>query len=234
MNKKILIINENIEEAEDIRKHLNKSDSEAVCAYTIQDALTQFVSHEFVLVILDAYLSGTDDHKLLKAMRAAKKMPILILSSDTNHSERIHLLQAGANAYMGKPYTAEECMAQAHSLMQLYLETAPQGKLCYTLAFGNDLVINPETRQAFLKGRELKITRKEFDLLFWLASNPGKVFTREQLYDHVWSEQTAYNVDSVIRTHISTLKQKLSETDREYIKNVWGVGYRFCKNEGDK
>ena len=234
MNKKILVINENQEEAKDICEHLTSAESEVVCAYTIQDALIQFVKHEFVLIILDAYLSNVDDHKLLKAMRSAKNMPILILSLDTDHSERIHMLQSGANAYMGKPYTLEECMAQAHSLMQLYLETAPQGKLCYTLAFGNDLVIDPETRQAFLKGKELKTTRKEFDLLFWLASNPGRVFTREQLYDHVWENQSAYNVDSVIRTHISSLKQKLSETDKEYIKNVWGVGYRFCNAEGDK
>ena len=227
MEKKILIINENVEEATNIRNHLIDGDAEVICAYTIQDALKEFLIHDFVLVVLDAYLSATDDHNLLKAMRNAKKMPILILSSDTNHTERIHLFQAGANAYMGKPYTLEECMAQAHSLMRLYVEAAPQGKLCYTLAFGNDLLIDPETRQAFLKGKELKITRKEFDLLFWLASNPGKVFTREQLYDHVWDEQSAYNVDDVVKAHIKALRQKLSDANREYIKNVWGVGYRF-------
>ena len=227
VNKKILIINENRAEAEDIRNHLIDAGAEVVCAYTLREALTQFMIHDFVLVILDAYLSATDDHSLLKAMRSAKKMPILILSSDTNHTERIHLFQAGANAYMGKPYTLEECMAQAHSLMQLYVETAPQGKLCYTLAFSNDLLIDPETRQAFLKGKELKITRKEFDLLFWLASNPGKVFTREQLYDHVWDEQSAHNVDEVVKHHIKTLRKKLTAANVEYIKNVWGVGYRF-------
>lgn len=236
VNKKILIINENRAEAEDIRNHLIDAEAEVVCAYTLREALTQFMIHDFVLIILDAYLSATDDHSLLKAMRSAKKMPILILSSDTNHTERIHLFQAGANAYMGKPYTLEECMAQAHSLMQLYVETAPQGKLCYTLAFGNDLLIDPETRQAFLKGKELKITRKEFDLLFWLASNPGKVFTREQLYDHVWDEQSAHNVDEVVKHHIKTLRKKLTDANSEYIKNVWGIGYRFehgSKTDGE-
>lgn len=124
-------------------------------------------------------------------------------------------------------------MAQAHALMQLYLESAPQGSLCYTLAFGNDLLIDPSTRQIFVKGRELKVTRKEFDILFCLASNPGRVFTKEQLYDQVWDEQSAYNIDDVIKTHIKTLRQKLSETDSEYIKNVWGVGYRFEKESSD-
>lgn len=125
-------------------------------------------------------------------------------------------------------------MAQAHSLMQLYLDSSPNIGTCYTLAFGNDLVIDPSTRQVFLHGNELKMTRKEFDLLFWLASNPGQVFSREQLYDHVWDDQSAFNVDGVIRTHISALKQKLSTSNGEYIKNVWGVGYRFNKSEGDK
>ena len=125
-------------------------------------------------------------------------------------------------------------MAQAHSLMQLYSETATEGEVCYTLAFGNDLLIDPTTRQVFIHGKELKMTRKEFDLLFWLASNPGRVFTREQLYDHVWDEQSAFNVDNVVKNHISSLKQKLSDANQEYIKNVWGVGYRFCKTEGDR
>ncbi len=227
MKNPVLIINENIDEAEDIRQHLLGANAEVFCAYTLQDALTFFVNHEFVLVILDAYLSAADDHKLLKAMRSAKRMPILILSSDTNHSERIHLFQAGANAYMGKPYTLEECMAQAHTLMQLYLDTQPTNKLCYTLACGQDLVIDPSTRQVLLKGEKIKCTKKEFDLLFWLASNPGKVFTREQLYDHVWDEQAAHNVDEVVKHHIKTLRRKLTASNTEYIKNVWGIGYRF-------
>lgn len=234
MKNKILIINENEEDAKSIRERLASSSLEIYCATTILEALNYFVKHDFCLIILDAGMSEEDDHKLLKAMRNIKSTPIMVLSSQTDHSGRIHALQAGAHAYLGQPYSHEECMAQAHALMQLYLETSSQSEFCYTLAFGNDLVIDPTTRQVFLHGRELKMTRKEFDLLFWLASNPGKVFSREQLYDHVWDEQSAYNVDSVIRTHISSLKQKLSEANQEYIKNVWGVGYRFCKAEGDK
>lgn len=227
MKNQVLIINENTDEAEDIRQHLLSTNTEVFCAFTLQDALRLFVNHEFVLVILDAYLSAADDHKLLKVMRSTKRMPILVLSSDTSHSERIHLFQAGANAYMGKPYTLEECMAQAHTLMQLYLDTQPINKLCYTLAFGQELVIDPSTRQVLIKGEKINCTKKEFDLLFCLASNPGKVFTREQLYDHIWDELAAHNVDEVVKHHIKTLRKKLTAADAEYIKNVWGIGYRF-------
>ena len=227
MTKNILIINENEAESTEIEQRLTCAGTDVYHASTIQNALSLFVKYEFCLIILDACMSAEDDHKLLRAMRTAKSTPIMVLSSKTDHSHRIHALQAGAHAYMGQPYTQEECMAQAHSLMQLYSDVTPEGNLCYTLAFGNDLVIDPLTRQVFVHEKELKFTRKEFDLLFRLASNPGKVFTREQLYDHIWDDQTAYNVDDVIKHHIKTLRKKLTEANAEYIKNVWGVGYRF-------
>ena len=227
MRKNILIINENDAESSEIAERLSCAGTEVYRASTIQTALSLFVKYEFCLIILDACMSADDDHKLLKAMRTAKSTPIMVLSSKTDHSHRIHALQAGAHAYMGNPYTCEECVAQAHSLMHLYTEVAPEGNLCYTLAFGNDLLIDPSTRQVFVRGNELKMTRKEFDLLFRLASNPGKVFTREQLYDHIWDDPSAYNVDDVVKHHIKTLRKKLTASNAEYIKNVWGIGYRF-------
>lgn len=223
----ILIINANEKEANEIQNRLQNADTDIYIASNMQTALMLFVKHTFCLIILDACMSAEDDHKLLKSMRLAKATPIMVLSSKTDHSHRIHALQAGAHAYMGQPYSQEECMAQAHSLMQMYSEVAPEGNLCYTLAFGNDLLIDPSKRQVFVHGNELKMTRKEFDLLFRLASNPGKVFTREQLYDHIWDEQSAYNVDDVVKHHIKTLRKKLTASNAEYIKNVWGIGYRF-------
>ncbi len=223
----ILIINANEKEANEIQNRLQNADTDIYIASNMQTALMLFVKHTFCLIILDACMSAEDDHKLLKSMRLAKATPIMVLSSKTDYSHRIHALQAGAHAYMGQPYSQEECMAQAHSLMQMYSEVAPEGNLCYTLAFGNDLLIDPSKRQVFVHGNELKMTRKEFDLLFRLASNPGKVFTREQLYDHIWDEQSAYNVDDVVKHHIKTLRKKLTEANAEYIQNVWGVGYRF-------
>ena len=233
MKNNILIINEDDTTLTEIKNNLMDSNANIICATTMYQALSYFVTIDFCLVILDAHLSAEDDHKLIQAMRNSKSTPILVLSSYMNHEERLHAFKAGAHAYMGKPYTPEECVAQAHSLIQMYIDMNHTGKICYTLAFGNDLIIDPSTRQVFVKGKELKMTRKEFDLLFWLASNPGRVFSREQLYDHVWDDQSAYNVDSVIKTHISSLRQKLSKADCEYIKNVWGVGYRFSK-ESDK
>ena len=227
MNKNILIINKNNASASEICHCLTGPETNVFCAENMNDALSYMMNTDFCLIILDADISAEDDHRLLKMIRKSKTSPILVLSSEESHEGRIHAFQAGAHAYMGHPYTLEECLAQAHTLMQLYLDLNPQEHRCYTLAIGNDLIIDPSTRQVFLKGNELNFTRKEFDLLFCLASNPGKVFSREQLYDHVWDEFSAHNVDEVVKHHIKALRKKLTHSDSEYIKNVWGVGYRF-------
>ena len=135
---------------------------------------------------------------------------------------------------IGHPYSLEECLAQAQALMQLYCDLKPQKEVCYTLAFGKNLIIDPLTRQVQLNGENLQFTRKEFDLLFCLASNPGQVFSREQLYNQVWDEHSAYNVDDVVKSQIRLLRQKLAVTGKEYIKNVWGVGYRFHNEPDDE
>ena len=228
MLNNVLIVNHNIDEANAIKSRLASSTTNAVCAYTLEEALDAFSKTKFCLVVLDASMSASDDHNILKAMRETKTMPILVLSSHNDPTERIHAFNAGAHAYMGKPYSDEECLAQAHTLMQLYMDMNPQADLCYTLAFGNDLVIEPETRYVTLHGEELKLTRKEYDLLFWLASNPGKVYSYGQLYDHVWDEFAVGNVDDVVKYHIKSLRKKMTASNAEYIRNVWGIGYRFA------
>lgn len=227
MKKAILIINANTGAALEMKHNLSSPGTEILCVTSMHEALKTFIATEFCLIILDARISAEDDHQLLSAMRKSKTAPILILSSQSCHVERLRVLQAGAHAYIGEPYSMEECLAQAQALMQLYCELKPQQEVCYTLAIGKDLVVDPLSRQALLNGKDLRLTRKEFDLLFCLASNPGQVFSREQLYNHVWDEHSAYNVDEVVKAQIKTLRQKLNMTGNEYIKNVWGIGYRL-------
>ena len=232
--KNIMIINADCEAVQIVKDNLACPSTNILCVSSMHEALLSFMDKEFCLVILDACISAEDDHKLLKAMRKARTTPILILSSQSCHVERLRVLQAGAHAYIGHPYSMEECLAQAQALMQLYCELKPQQEVCYTLAIGKDLVVDPLSRQALLNGKDLRLTRKEFDLLFCLASNPGQVFSREQLYNYVWDEHSAYNVDEVVKAQIKTLRQKLSMTGNEYIKNVWGIGYRLHTGPDDE
>lgn len=117
--------------------------------------------------------------------------------------------------------------------MELYAQLHTSESRCYTLAFGMDLIIDPTRRQATLKGELLNLTRKEFELLFCLASHVGQVLTREQLYSHVWSNENHFDVDESVRSHIKGLRKKLAPSGKNFVQTVWGVGYRFTTDEDD-
>ena len=208
MKKKIMVINTDEGIAQEIKKSLISQDTNVLCVSSMYEALPLLMEQEFCLIILDAKISAEDDYNLLKVLRKIRTMPILILSSKGSNTERLQVLKAGAHAYIGKPYSLEECLAQAQSLMQLYCELKPQRDICYTLVFGKNLIIDPLARQV--------------------------IFSRKQLYNHVWDEHSAYNVDEVVKAQIKLLRQKLSSTGKEYIQNVWGVGYRFRSEPDDE
>ena len=128
---------------------------------------------------------------------------------------------------MGKPYTLEECLAQAKSLIHLYEGVARQEFIYPEMNFEGGLSIRPTHRSVYVNGTLISLTRKEFDILFCMANHPGQVLSREQLYSYVWDSDTSFNIDEVVKAHIKTLRKKLSVYSHKYIENVWGVGYRF-------
>lgn len=227
MHKKVLIIDDDLAVCKEIKYSLQSETTDVYYAPSVSAGFEVLTKHPFCLVIMDIMLSETDDVTLLKMIRQIKPMPILVLSSKSGSIKRIEALRAGANGYLEKPYELEECLAHAQSLMQLYSELHTTESRYYTLAFGVDLIIDPARRQATLRGEALNLTRKEFELLFCLASHVGQVLSREQLYSFVWNEDVHYNVDELIKAHIKALRKKLTPSGKEYIKNVWGVGYRF-------
>lgn len=231
MKKKVLIIDDNLDVCRQIKYSLQNETTDVYYALSVHEGLKSFMEQHYCLVIMDIVLSETNGHELLTLMRQAKPTPILVLSSKPGDEHKLKTYRAGAHAYLEKPYELDECLAQANALMQLYVELAEQEKRCYTLVFGMDLMIDPVRHQATLKGEPLNLTRKEFDLLFTLASNAGQVLSREQLYSQIWPNESEVNVDDSIKNHIKKLRKKLTPAGKEYIKNVWGVGYRFSADD---
>lgn len=231
MKKKVLVIDNDLAVCREIKYSLQNETTDVYYTLSVKDGFEQFVKCQFCLVIMDIHLSETDGLLLLEKMRKMNSMPILVLSSKSSSQDRIGALKAGAAAYMEKPYSLEECLAHAQSLMRLYTDIGSASKRHYTLAFGMELVIDPELHQATLKGEPLNLTRKEFDLLFCLAEHAGQVLSREQLYSYVWNQDVQYNVDELVKAHIKALRRKLISAGKEYIKNVWGIGYRFSPYE---
>lgn len=234
MKKKVLIIDKDFNVCREIKYALQNEVTDAYYALSVHDGIEQLTRHHFCLVIMDIVLSETDGIELLKMIREIKPIPILVLSSNPDNAGRIAAFKAGAHGYLEKPYELEECLAQAQSLMELYAKLYTSESRYYTLAFGKDLIIDPTRYQATLKGESLNLTRKEFDLLFCLASNAGQVLSREQLYSQVWPAEDTINVDDPVKNHIKKLRKKLNSSGKNYIKNVWGVGYRFDENGEEK
>lgn len=233
MKKKVLIIDDDLNVCKEIKYSLQSETTDAYYALSAHKGVELFAKHQFCLVIMDIILSETDGMELLKLVRRIKPIPILVLSSKPGSEERIATLKAGAHGYMEKPYKLEECLAQAQSLIGLYTQLHTSESRCYTLVFGMDLIIDPVMHQATLKGKPLNLTRKEFDLLFTLASHAGQVLSREQLYNQIWPNESEVNVDDSVKNHIKKLRKKLTPSGKEYIKNIWGVGYVFSDDETD-
>ncbi len=194
-------------------------------AMTLDDAIRSFAEKEFCMVIMDASVSEAEGLQVLKVLQTVKPVPMLFLSSNTDYTDRLGAFEAGASAYLGKPYSLEECVAQIKALLRLYEDLKFQRIKLGTLIHGENLIINPVKRTVVLKDKPVKLTRKEFDLLYLMASHPGQVFTREQLYCQIWNTDYPVSVDDSVKTHIKTLRKKLSDID--CIQNVWGVGYCF-------
>lgn len=231
MKKKVLIIDNDLAVCKQIKYSLQNETTEVYYALSVHDGLKRFMKQQYCLVIMDIVLSEADGHEVLGMMRKSKPTPILVLSSKPGNENKLSAYHAGAHAYLQKPYELEECLAQAEALMQLYVELADKERRYYTLVFGKDLMIDPKSRKATLRGEALNLTKKEFDLLFCLARHAGQVLSREQLYTQVWENDHSYNVDNLVKAHIKTLRKKLTPANREYIKNVWGIGYCFTDEE---
>lgn len=231
MKKKVLIINDDLEVCKQLKYSLQNDTTDAYYTLSAHDGLKRFMEQQYCLVIIDFVLSEIDGHGLIKVMRKTKPVPILVISSIQGNEYKLSAYNAGAHGYWVRPYKLDECLAQARSLIQLYIELVDKEKCYYTLAFSNELMIDSISRKATLKGEALNLTKKEFDLLFCLARHAGQVLTREQLYSQVWENDNSYNVDNLVKTHIKTLRKKLTLANRKYIKNVWGIGYFFADDD---
>ncbi|MGG4345548.1 response regulator transcription factor [Paenibacillus lautus] len=181
-------------------------------------------------IILDLTLPDADGIEVCRKLRTLTAAPILILSARSSDTDKVLALGFGADDYMTKPFSLSELVArvQAHlrRMADPKLPVSPQ-----RLQFGA-LSIDKNARRVMVGQLEISLSAKEFDLLYFLASNPNQVFTKSQLLDHVWG-YSAYVEDNTITVYIRRLREKLERTEirSSYIKTVWGVGYKFNPDE---
>ncbi len=178
------------------------------------------------LVVLDLMLPEVDGLEVCRQIRKESQVPIIMLTARGDETDRVVGLELGADDYVVKPFSPRELVARVKSVLRRGAGGPVQaggGALRF-----DRLTINPQTRQVTVNDDEAHLTSREFDLLLFLASHPGQVFTREQLMDQVWDYTFAAD-SSTVTVHIRRLREKV-ENDPEkprYIKTVWGVGYKF-------
>ena len=228
MSNRVLIIDDDMELCALIKKCVTQEELEADVAYTGRTGLTklQEQNDEYCLVILDVMLPGMNGFEVLSEIRKSSMVPVLMLTAKGNEIDKVTGLRLGADDYLTKPFSINELMARMESLIRRYT-TFNQSMPADTLTFKN-MVINKENRIICINGESIDLTGKEFDLLVFLASNKGRVFTKKQIYTQVWKEGYAFD-DNNIMSFISKLRKKIEPAAKHpfYILTAHGVGYRF-------
>lgn len=230
MPNRVLIIDDDPELCALMKKCVVQEGLEADIAYNGKDGLARISERNdtYCLVILDVMLPGMNGFQVLSEIRKNSMVPVLMLTAKGDEVDKVTGLRLGADDYLTKPFSINELMARMESLIRRYTKYN-KDVFSNILNFKN-MVINKESRTVYINGESIDLTSKEFDLLVFLASNKGRVFTKKQIYTQVWGNEYAFD-DNNIMSFISKLRKKI-EPDPEhpfYILTVHGVGYRFNK-----
>ena len=226
MVSRIMVVDDERVVTEVVEQYLRREGYEVSLASDGVSALR--LAQEWVpdLVILDLMLPGIDGLEVCRQIRKGSTVPIIMLTARGEETDRIVGLELGADDYVAKPFSPRELVARVKSVLRRS-SAGPTQAAGGTMRF-DQLTINPQTRVVTADGNEVLLTAKEFDLLSFLASYPGQVFTREQLMDKVW-DYTYAGDSSTVTVHIRRLREKVEADPMKprYIKTVWGVGYKF-------
>ena len=229
MNK-VLIIDDDKELCTLMKKCVEQENLTAVVAGGGIEGLQMLEENKNVcsLIILDIMMPDLDGFQVLQQIRQTSNVPVLMLTAKSNEEDKVSGLRMGADDYLTKPFSINELMARVNSLIRRYTLLNPTSSTETDCMAFQGMTIDNLNRLVFMNDVQVELTGKEFDLLSFLAANKGKVFTKKQIYTHVWEEEYAFD-DSNIMSFISKLRKKI-EPDPEhpfYILTVRGVGYRF-------
>ncbi|ADL53476.1 response regulator transcription factor [Clostridium cellulovorans] len=219
---KILIVDDDLNICEVIKMYLENSGYETSLAYCAQEAQDQVKGFKPDLILLDIIMPETDGYEILKWIRREHQTPVIMLTAKSDTFDKVLGLELGADDYIVKPFDPKELIARVKAVLRRTIIT---DKVKEKIIF-QGLVIDMDSYTIYYKDEEMRMPPKEFELIYFLASNKNKVFTREQLLCEVWGYD--YPGDSrTVDVHIKRLREKLQDGENWQIETVWGVGYKF-------
>lgn len=228
MTSSVLIVEDDPKISALVRKNLEAVGLVCRAAATGAQALREFEREVPSIVVLDLMIPELDGLEVCRRIRKASEVPILMLTARSTDADKVLGFEIGADDYLTKPFSMAELVARVRALLR---RTTPRGEAVSEVVARGELRIDPGRRVVERAGIALEITTLEFDLLHFLATRPGRVFTREDLLDHVWGESRVVDGRS-IDSLVSRLRRKI-EVDAakpRYIQTVWGAGYRFAEH----
>ncbi|HDX9612125.1 TPA: response regulator transcription factor [Bacillus toyonensis] len=227
MSHHILLVEDDISIQEMVEKYLIKEGFQVTIASDGEEGVTAFFKGSFELIILDIMMPKLDGLEVVRIVREKSAVPILMMSAKDTDVDKAVGLGLGADDYICKPFSMIELAARVKAVIRRstkYSATEPKDE---TVQIG-DLIIDPINFTVEKKGRQLKLTLKEFEILKLFVKNQNRVFTKAQIYTLVWNEEY-YGDDNVINVHMRRLREKIESdpSNPEYIKTLWGIGYKL-------
>lgn len=230
----ILVVDDEPEIAELVDVHLTAEGYAVAKAGTAQEALKLLDEKRFELVLLDIMMPGMDGFTACQEIRRRMNIPIIMLSARSEDIDKIVGLSAGADDYLTKPFNPLELIARVKSQLRryLYLNAPPPELREPSVISADGLEINPAEHSVTVYGQPVTLTHIEFEILLLLASNRGRVFSAEELFERVWKEKY-YQSNNTVMVHIRKIRERIEEDPRspKFIITVWGVGYKFAKKD---
>ena len=225
--QKILIVDDDANIAELISLYLTKECYDTRMVQDGEEALAVYEQYQPNLILLDLMLPGIDGYQVCREIRAKSNLPIIMLSAKGEIFDKVLGLELGADDYIMKPFDSKELVARVKAVLRRYQPSKPEPAApnikCVEYP---DLVINQTNYSVLYYGKSVDMPPKELELLYFLASSPNQVFTREQLLDHIWGYEYIGDTRTV-DVHVKRLREKIKDHPSRRLATVWGIGYKF-------
>ena len=223
---KILIVDDEENICELVRLYIEKEGFDAIIANDGQEAVAKFNKEKPDLILLDIMLPIKDGWQVCREIRAQSKVPIIMLTAKGETFDKVLGLELGADDYVVKPFEPKELIARIRAVLRRSADSVDEKADEDELSF-DGLKINQSTYEVYIDDKKVEMPHKEFELLYFLAKNTNKVFTRDQLLDEIWGYEF-FGDSRTVDVHIKRIREKLEGENRTWaLKTVWGVGYKF-------
>lgn len=228
MKNDILIIEDDIDIALMVKEYLGKEGHNVFVANKGEEGIKLFKEKNIELIILDIMMPGMNGYEVLESIRKISNIPIVMLTAKGHQLDKIIGFKNGCDDYIVKPFDLVELNLRIDAILR---RVKKESEISNSVVYYKDLIINKDEYSVLRNKEEIKLTKKEFEILVLLMSNQGKIYTSEIIYNKVWNEVYLENDNSVI-THIRNIREKLKDSvkDSMYIKTIWGVGYKVEKD----